>query len=63
MAVYDREYVVILHPDIGNGGYWVECSKLDIVSQGYTIEESLYMIKKAMELHFEDTEGIQSNRA
>ncbi|MBF0320793.1 MAG: type II toxin-antitoxin system HicB family antitoxin [Nitrospirae bacterium] len=51
----------MLHPDIKNGGFWVECPELDVVSQGETVEESLDMIKEAVELHLEDVEGAHAN--
>lgn len=43
-------YDVILHPDLEEGGYWVECPALPgCASQGDTVEESLEMIKDAIE--------------
>ncbi len=61
VIVYGKQYEVILHPDIKNGGFWVECPELDVVSQGETVEESLDMIKEAVELHLEDVEGAHAN--
>ncbi|MCL4472405.1 MAG: MerR family transcriptional regulator [Actinobacteria bacterium] len=49
-----RNYEVILHPDLEDGGFWVECSELPgCMSQGDTVEESLEMIKDAIEGHLE----------
>ena len=62
VIVYGKQYDIILHPDIKDGGFWVECPELDIASQGDTVEESLDMIKEAMELYLEDTEA-QANTA
>ncbi len=49
-----RNYEVILHPDLEDGGFWVECPELPgCMSQGDTVEESLEMIKDAIEGHLE----------
>lgn len=42
------------------------CSEVDVVSQGYTIEEALHNLKEAVELYIEEMglpEGIESNEA
>lgn len=49
-----RRFEVILHPDLEDSGYWAECPALPgCVSQGETIEETLEMIKDAIEGHQE----------
>ncbi len=48
------KYKVILHPDLEDGGYWVECPSLPgCSSQGDSIEEALDMIKDAIKGHVE----------
>ena len=47
-------YDVILHPDLEEGGFWVECPALSgCASQGDTVEETLMMIKDAIEGNLE----------
>ncbi len=54
VSVTDRPYDVVLHPDTGDGGYWVECPALPgCGSQGDTVEEALEMIKDAIKGHLE----------
>src|SRR3990167_1492821 len=54
VAVKGRSYDVILHPDLEDGGFWVECPSLaGCASQGETTEEALAMIKDAIEGHLE----------
>ena len=49
-----KSYDVVLHPDLEDGGFWVECPALPgCASQGDTIEETLEMIKDAIEGHLE----------
>lgn len=49
-----KTYDVVLHPDLEDGGFWVECPALPgCVSQGDTVEESLEMIKDAIKGHLE----------
>ena len=49
-----KTYDVVLHPDLEDGGFWVECPALPgCVSQGDTVEESLEMIKDAIVGHLE----------
>ncbi|MDP3028604.1 MAG: type II toxin-antitoxin system HicB family antitoxin [Deltaproteobacteria bacterium] len=44
--------MVIVHPDLEDGGYWVECPELPgCASQGDTVEEALEMIRDAIEGH------------
>jgi antitoxin HicB len=49
-----ESYEVILHPDLEDGGFWIECPALPgCASQGDTIEEALEMIKDAIHGHLE----------
>jgi len=38
----------------GNKQFVALCPELDVVSQGYTIEEALLNLKEAVELHIEE---------
>ncbi|MEW5949854.1 MAG: type II toxin-antitoxin system HicB family antitoxin [Thermodesulfobacteriota bacterium] len=60
VRVRGTSYEVVLHPDLENGGYWVECPALPgCASQGDTVKEALEMIKDAIKGHFEVmAEGI-----
>ncbi len=52
-----KKYSVILRPDTEDEGYWVECPSLPgCASQGDTVEESLEMIKDAIEGHLQVVE-------
>ncbi|MEK6529160.1 MAG: MerR family transcriptional regulator [Nitrospirota bacterium] len=54
VTVKRKTYGVILHPDLEDGGFWVECSSLPgCSSQGDTVEEALEMIKDAITGHIE----------
>jgi len=54
VKVMRESYEVILHPDLEDGGFWVECPALPgCASQGDTIEEALEMIKDAISGHLE----------
>ncbi len=54
VRVMGKSYEVILHPDLEDGGFWVECPALPgCASQGDTVEEALEMIKDAIEGHIE----------
>lgn len=54
VRVKGKNYEVVLHPDLEDGGYWVECPTLPgCASQGDTVEEALEMIKDAIEGHLE----------
>lgn len=54
VSVKGKSYNVILHPDLEEGGFWVECPALSgCASQGDTVEEALMMIKDAIEGHLE----------
>jgi predicted RNase H-like HicB family nuclease len=49
-----RSFKVILHPEIEEGGYWVECPELrGCSSQGDSVEEALDMIKDAIKGHLQ----------
>jgi len=65
VAVKGRKYSVVLHADTEDGGYWVECPSLPgCSSQGDTVEESLEMIRDAIEGHLEilreDAKNVQT---
>lgn len=52
VSVKGHKYPVILHADTEDGGYWVECHSLPgCASQGDTVEETLEMIRDAIEGH------------
>ena len=38
----------------GEGQFVALCPELDVVSQGYTIEEALFNLKEAVELYIEE---------
>jgi predicted RNase H-like HicB family nuclease len=64
-----RSFKVILHPDLEDGGYWVECPELrGCSSQGDSVEEALDMIRDAIKGHLEvqkelKREATQKRRA
>lgn len=61
VKVRRRSYKVILHPDLEDGGYWVECPALPgCASQGETVEEALEMAKDAIAGHLEIVEETWS---
>lgn len=54
VSVKGKAYQVVMHPDLENSGYWVECPTLPgCSSQGDTVEETLEMIKDAIKGHLE----------
>jgi predicted RNase H-like HicB family nuclease len=54
VRVMSNSYEVILHPDLEDGGFWVECPTLPgCASQGDIIEEALEMIEDAIKGHLE----------
>jgi predicted RNase H-like HicB family nuclease len=58
--VLKRSFKVILHPDLEDGGYWIECPELPgCSSQGDSVEEALDMIKDAIKGHLEVQEGLK----
>ena len=55
-----RSFKVILHPEIEEGGYWVECPELPgCSSQGDSVEEALDMIRDAIKGHLEIEEELK----
>jgi predicted RNase H-like HicB family nuclease len=61
--VSKREFRVILHPDLEEGGYWVECPGLPgCSSQGDSVEEALDMIKDAIKGHLEVEEELRKEK-
>jgi predicted RNase H-like HicB family nuclease len=49
VSVMKKKYLVILHTDTEDGGYWVDCPEIPgCASQGDTVEEALSMIKDAI---------------
>ena len=62
--VSKRRFKVILHPDLENGGYWVECPELPgCSSQGDSVEEALDMIRDAIKGHLEVREELRKEAA
>jgi predicted RNase H-like HicB family nuclease len=58
--VSKRRFKIILHPDIEDGGYWVECPELPgCSSQGDSVEEALGMIRDAIKGHLEVQEELK----
>jgi predicted RNase H-like HicB family nuclease len=54
VMVMKEPYEVVLHPDLEDGGFWVECPALPgCASQGDTVEGALEMIKDAIAGHLE----------
>ncbi len=54
IAVEGKQYSVILHTDIVDGGYWIECPSLPgCASQGNTVKKALEMIRDAIEGHLD----------
>lgn len=54
VKVMTESYEVVLHHDLEDGGFWIECPILPgCASQGDTIEEALEMIKDAINGHLE----------
>jgi len=64
VKVFKREFKVILHPDLEDGGYWVECPELPgCSSQGDSVEEALDMIKDAIKGHLEVEEELKKEKS
>lgn len=54
VKVRGKDYRVIVHSDLEDGGYWIDCPELPgCASQGDTVKEALEMIKDAIEGHLE----------
>jgi len=61
--VSKREFKVILHPDLEDAGYWIECPELPgCSSQGDSVEEALDMIKDAIKGHLEIEEELKKEK-
>ena len=61
--VSKRSFKVIFHPDLEDGGYWVECPELPgCSSQGDSVEEALGMIRDAIKGHLEVQGGVKERR-
>jgi predicted RNase H-like HicB family nuclease len=64
VKVLKREFKVILHPDLEDGGFWVECPGLPgCSSQGDSVEEALDMIKDAIKGHLEVGEEVKREKS
>jgi predicted RNase H-like HicB family nuclease len=62
--VSKKRFKVILHPDLEDGGYWIECPELPgCSSQGDSVEEALDMIKDAIKGHLEVEEDMGKKAA
>jgi predicted RNase H-like HicB family nuclease len=54
VRVHGKAYLVIVHPDLEDGGYWVDCPELPgCASQGDTVKGALEMIRDAIKGHLE----------
>lgn len=59
-SLLSYRFKVILHPDLEDGGYWMECFELPgCSSQGDSVEEALDMIKDAIKGHLEVREELK----
>jgi len=48
---FKKGFKVILHPDLEDGGYWVECPEFPgCSSQGDSVEEALDVIKMPLKV-------------
>lgn len=55
---------MVLHPDLEDGGYWVECPELSgCSSQGDSVEEALDMIKDAIKGHLEVEDELKKEKS
>jgi predicted RNase H-like HicB family nuclease len=64
VKVSKREFKVILHPDLEDGGFWVECPQLPgCSSQGDSVEEALDMIKDAIKGHLKVEGELKQERS
>mgnify|MGYP005840019513 CR=1 FL=1 len=62
--VLKKRFKVILHPDLEDGGYWVECPELTgCSSQGDSVEEALDMVRDAIKGHLEVREELRKGAA
>lgn len=63
VTVRGKKYPVVFHPDMEDGGYWIECLSLPgCASQGDIAEEALEMIKDAIKVHLEVVEEEKKGR-
>lgn len=54
VSIKGKAYEVVMHPDLEEGGFWVDCPSLPgCASQGDTVEEALEMIKDSIKGHLE----------
>ena len=54
VSIKGKAYEVVMHPDLEEGGFWVDCPSLPgCASQGDTVEETLETIKDAIKGHLE----------
>jgi predicted RNase H-like HicB family nuclease/DNA-binding transcriptional MerR regulator len=61
--VAKRRFKVVLHPDLEDGGYWIECPELPgCSSQGESVEEALDMIKDAVKGHLEVEKELEKEK-
>ena len=64
VKISQKEFRVILHPDLVAGGYWVECPQLPgCSSQGDSVEEALDMIKDAIKGHLQVEGELEKERS
>jgi len=65
VSIKGKAYDVVMHPDLEEGGFWVDCPSLPgCASQGDTVEETLEMIKDAIKGHLEvETEKNKKKKA
>lgn len=54
VSIKGKAYEVVMHPDLEEGGFWVDCPSLPgCASQGDTVEEALEMIKDSIKGYLE----------
>jgi predicted RNase H-like HicB family nuclease len=65
ISIKGKAYEVVMHPDLEEGGFWVDCPSLPgCASQGDTVEEALEMIKDSIKGHLEvEAEKSKKKRA
>jgi predicted RNase H-like HicB family nuclease len=65
VSIKGKAYEVVMHPDLEEGGFWVDCPSLPgCASQGDTVEEALEMIKDSIKGHLEvEAEKSKKKRA
>jgi predicted RNase H-like HicB family nuclease len=61
--VRDKQFTVVLTPDLEEGGYTVACKEIpEAISQGETIQEALDNISDAIELCLEAEAELSQSR-